>query len=323
MEMTYTVLENGLDFVLHSINDLAIANEDTVDEYEKKRLIKYSLLHLSSGIELILKSRLFKEHWTYVFADMNKAKKESLVNGDFQSVDNDTLIFRLENLCGIKIEQHYVLTLKNLRKRRNRAEHFSFNESILSIESSIHKSISIIIKFLVENYDVDDFNEEETTLFAQIKDNMRKLKKHYDDAKAIAHKILEQTGLSKYAIICPECQEVFLLREEDNVECYFCGYEDTGESAADNYIFNIMGIDEYSTVKDGGEYPLYECPQCGENTFVLDSENERAFCFSCDFDCDGTELEFCSSCGALFYKSSGEGIGMCKNCIEYIFSKDD
>lgn len=117
MEMKYTVLENGLDFVLHSINDLIIANEDTVDEYAKKRLIKYSLLHLSSGIELILKSRLFKNHWTYVFADMNKAKKELLMSGDFQSVDNDTLFSRLENLCNIKIEQHDVITLKNLRKR--------------------------------------------------------------------------------------------------------------------------------------------------------------------------------------------------------------
>jgi len=69
MEMKYTVLENGLDFVLNSINNLTIASEDTTDEYAKKRLIKYSLLHLSSGIELILKSRLLKEHWTYVFAE--------------------------------------------------------------------------------------------------------------------------------------------------------------------------------------------------------------------------------------------------------------
>lgn len=320
--MKYTVLENGLDFVLNSINNLTIASEDTTDEYAKKRLIKYSLLHLSSGIELILKSRLLKEHWTYVFADMNKAKKELLVSGNFQSVDNDTLFTRLENLCSIKIKQNDVLTLKNLRNRRNRAEHFDFNESILSVESSIHKSISILIKFLVVNYDVDDFSNDEGTLFAEIKDAMRNLTKHYDDAKAIAQKILEQTGLSNHAVICPECQESFLLRDI-NVKCYFCGFEDTGESAANNYINNIMGMDEYSTVKDGGEYPLYECHQCGENTFVLDSENGRALCFSCDFDCDVNELEFCSSCGSLFYKSDEESIGMCSNCIEYILSKDD
>ncbi|MCY6372409.1 hypothetical protein [Clostridium ganghwense] len=322
MKIKYTVLENGLDFVLCSINNLMIATEDTIDEYSKKRLIKYSLLHLSSGIELIFKSRLFKEHWTYVFADMNKAKKELLISGDFHSVDNNTLFSRLENLCSIKVEQHDVKILNNLRKRRNRAEHFDFNEPILSVESLIHKSISILIKFLVENYDVNDFCDEETTLFTEIKDAMRKLTKHYDDAKAIAQKMLNQTGLSEYAVICPECQEVFLLRD-DNVKCYFCGYEDTGESAADNYILNIMGIDGYSTVKHGGEYPLYECLQCGKDTFVLDSENERAFCFSCDFDCDVKELKFCSDCGSLFYESDGKGIGICPNCIEYKLGKDD
>lgn len=322
MVMKYTVLENGLDFVLNSINDLAIANEDAVEECSKKRLIKYSLLHLSSGIELVLKSRLFKEHWTYVFADMNKAKKELLVSGDFQSVDNDTLFVRLENLCNIKIEQNDVLALKNLRKRRNRAEHFELNEPILSLESSIHKSISIIIKILVDIYDVDDLSDEESILFAEIKDAMRKFTKHYDDAKSIAQKMLEQTELSKYAVICPECQEFFLYRD-NNVKCYFCGYEDTGESAARNYIFNIMGMSEYSTVKDGGEYPLYGCPQCGNDAFVLDSENERALCFSCDFNCDVKELDFCNSCGTLYFKFNQESVGICPNCIDYKLSKDD
>lgn len=322
MEMKYTVLENGLDFVLHSINDLTIANEDTTDEDAKKRLIKYALLHLSSGIELVLKSRLFQEHWTYVFADMNKAKKELLESGDFKSVDNDVLLTRLENLCNIKIEQHNVRTLKNLRKRRNRAEHFDFNEPILSVESLIHKSISILIKFLVENYDVDGFCDEESILFTEIKNSMRKLTKHYDDAKTIAQKMLEQTGLSEYSCICPQCQESFLLRDDD-VKCLFCGYEDNGESAANNYIFNIMGLDKYSTVKDGGEYPLYDCPQCGKETLVVMEENEGAFCFSCDFNCDNDEVKFCSSCGSFFYETNGESIGLCENCIEYKFGKDD
>lgn len=320
--MKYTVLENGLDFVLHSINELTIANEDTTDENAKKRLIKYALVHLSSGIELVLKSRLFQEHWTYVFADMNKAKKELLESGDFQSVDNDTVFARLENLCSIKIEQHYLQILKNLRKRRNRAEHFDFNESILSVESSIHKSISILIKLIVENYNVDDFCDAESTLFIEIKNAMKKLTKHYDDAKIIAQKMLEQTGFSKYAIICPECQESF-LHVDNNVKCYFCDYEDTGESAANNYIYNIMGMDEYSTVKHGGEYPLYECPECQQDTFVLDSDTERALCFSCGYDCDVDYLKFCSCCGSLFYESIKEGIGLCSDCIRNKLGDDD
>jgi len=323
MEMKYTVLENGLDFVLNSINNLTIANEDTTDEDAKKRLIKYALLHLSSGIELVLKARLFQEHWTYAFADMNTAKKELLLSGDFKSVDSETLLARLENLCNIKVEQHNIKTLRDLRKRRNRAEHFDFNESILSVESSINKSISILIKLLIENYNIDNFCDEESNLFDEIKDSMRKFTKHYDNSKAIAQKILEQKGLAKNVVICPECQESFLHRDVD-VKCYFCGYEDTGESAANNYIFNIMGMDEYSTVKDGGEYPLYECPECQNETLVLDSENERALCFSCDLDCNIKDIGICSDCCSPFYSYGYEkDIGICSNCIQNKLDNDD
>jgi len=59
-----------------AVNDLSIINEASTDDETKKHLIKYSLLHLSSGIELVLKHRLLQEHWTYVFTDMNKAKKK-------------------------------------------------------------------------------------------------------------------------------------------------------------------------------------------------------------------------------------------------------
>lgn len=65
MEKHYRVLENGLDFILMAVNNLTISNESNIDYEARKRLIKYSLLYLSSGIELVLKYRLLREHWTY------------------------------------------------------------------------------------------------------------------------------------------------------------------------------------------------------------------------------------------------------------------
>ena len=104
MEMNYTVLENGLDFVFMSARNLSVINEASIGDEEKKLLIKYSLLHLSSGIELVFKHKLLQEHWTYVFADMNKAKKEVLQSGEFKSADSETIIERLKNLCDIENE---------------------------------------------------------------------------------------------------------------------------------------------------------------------------------------------------------------------------
>ena len=321
MEMDYTVLENGLDFVLMAINNLTIINENSPDDEANKRLMKYSLLHLSSGIELVFKHRLLQEHWTYVFADMNKAKKEALQSGDFKSADSETIIERLKNFCDIGLTQEEIKDLRNLRNRRNKAEHFNLNEHILSIESSIHKSITILIRVIVEHYDLDDFNDEENELFAQIKALLRQSQQHYNDAIVIAQKELEQTGMKNYATTCPECEEDFLLRD-DGVKCIFCGYEATGEEAARDYIHNVLGISEYETVKDGGEFPQYECPACDNEALVFDVEKGKAICFACDYDDDISKFSSCSHCGKPFVDTE-DGICICPMCADHIFNKDD
>ncbi|CVK19211.1 TFIIB-type zinc ribbon-containing protein [Sporomusa sphaeroides] len=318
--MQYTVFENGLDFILSAINNLSVANEGAIDEAEKKRLIKYALLHLSSGIELVFKHHLLQENWTYVFADMNKARKKDLETGDLKSADSETIIGRLENLCDINLNESDKRCLKNLRGRRNKAEHFKLDENILSIESSIHKSISILIKFIAEHYDIEEFSEEERQLFFEIKDAMRGLTQHYDDAKLLARKELEQSGES--AIICPECKEKFLVIDGGSVKCCFCKYEDSGESAAEDYVNNVLGMDAYSTIKDGGEYPLYTCLECGCESFVFDYEKGTAICFSCGHQCDIDELSFCSCCGALLYNHA-DCIEICSDCLDYKINKDD
>lgn len=321
MELDYTVLENGLDFVLMATNNLTIINKNDPDDEANKRLVKYSLLHLSSGIELVFKHRLLQEHWTYVFADMNKAKKEALQSGDFKSADSETIIERLKNLCDIELTQEEKRDLHNLRNRRNKAEHFNLNESILSIESSIHKGISVLIRVIIDYYDLDEFNDEETELFSQIKALLCQSQKHYNDAIAIAQKELEQMGMEKYVTLCPECEENFLLRD-DGAKCVFCGYEATGEQAARDYIHHILGISEYETVKDGGEFPQYQCPACDYEALIFDVEKGKAICFACDYEDDLSNLSSCSYCGKPLIDTE-DGISICPNCADYIFNKDD
>jgi ribosomal protein S27E len=321
MKTDYTVLENGLDFILMAVNSLSIINEAGIDDEAKKRLIKYSLLHLSSGIELVLKHKLLQEHWTYVFADMNKAKKEALPSGDFKSADSETIIERLKNLCDIELTQEEIKNLHNLRNRRNKAEHFNLNEHILSIESSIHKSISVLIRVIVEHYNLNEFTDEESELFSQIKTLLRQSQQHYNDAKTIAQKELEQTGMENCVIKCPNCEEIFLLRD-NGVMCVFCGYEATAEEAAQDYITNILGISEYETIKEGGEFPQYECPECDNDSLVYDAKNKRVICFSCNYEDAMSNITFCSDCGDLFVDTE-DGICICYSCSDLRFHKDD
>jgi len=319
--MDYTVLENGLDFVLMATNNLMIINENSQDDEANKRLMKYALLHLSSGIELIFKHRLLQEHWTYVFADMNKAKKETLQSGEFKSADNETIIERLKNFCDIELTSEETKDLRNLRNRRNKAEHFNFREPILSIKSSIHKNISILIRVIAEHYNLDEFTDGENELFSQIKTLLRQSQEHYNDAIIIAQKEIKQMGMEKNVTICPECEEDFLLRD-DGVKCIFCSYDATGEEAARDYIHNVLGISEYETVKDGGEFPQYDCPECDNESLVYDTDNNRVICFSCDYEDDMSKVSFCGDCGRLFIDTE-DGIGICYTCADIRFHKDE
>ena len=98
--VNYTLRENGLDFIYESLKGLVNLNGNSnVDENEKKRILKYSLLHLSSGMELVFKNILLEEHWTYVFQDMNKAQLRF-------SSSRSSLFFFCQNQAKLKVLHH-------------------------------------------------------------------------------------------------------------------------------------------------------------------------------------------------------------------------
>ena len=108
-KVKFDLLENGLDFVneaLHAIN--ATSNH--------KRL-KYSIIHLCSGIELIFKEILIKKDWKLIFNDPAEAKEELLQTGNFDSVTFNQAINRLENKCKVTIDQDDKKVLSELRKK--------------------------------------------------------------------------------------------------------------------------------------------------------------------------------------------------------------
>ncbi|MBO4870249.1 MAG: hypothetical protein J5585_11115 [Clostridia bacterium] len=87
---------------------------------------------------------------------------------------------------------------------------------------------------------------------------------------------------------------------------------------AKEFIENELGINEYRCVKDGGEFPLYECPECRDEQLVFDAERGKYHCFSCGHNFTDEDLSFCERCGRLMY-NKGEPI--CDNCIRDTFAR--
>ena len=327
--MGLTMLENGLDFIIDSILHLKKAEKD--DCKVKEQEIKYSLLHLSSGIELILKSRLYREHWTYIFSDMNKANRECLDNGSFRSVESGVIIDRLERLCEIQIDKKSKEAFESLRRLRNQMEHFTIKDNFPAVEACINNSLGAINKFIVDNYNDftspisvsfkydDEFGltELEEKLIEELIKHTAELKEHYEDALKIATAKAEDEVLSEELVECPSCKETFLkcgYKNSNKCHCFFCAYEEDGERVANEYLSIIQGLNKYEIIKNGGEYPVYECPECGRDSFI--SVNGRYMCFSCGMYYYENEVTFCDECGRMYLKKD-EDLGICSSCIEY------
>src|SRR4051812_44192212 len=77
------LVENGLDFLQRSLSEV-------------KKNPKYSVIHFSSGIELLLKARLLHEHWSLVVVKPGEITKQQFLSGDFESVSPRKCMERIE-----------------------------------------------------------------------------------------------------------------------------------------------------------------------------------------------------------------------------------
>jgi len=325
MLFEYTVLENGLDFILTAISDLSKTDESALDSKASKRHIKYSLLHLSSGIELVFKYKLLHKNWAYVFKDMDKAKKERLESGDFVSVGSDVIVKRLENLCDIKLAKNDADIISTLRRKRNNAEHFSLQDDISTLKGLIHSCITVLIRIILDHYDTSEFADEERDLLSEIRSSLHKLDLHYGDALAIAQNELDQSGMESEVLTCPQCLEEFLLIDSESYDgyggakCSSCSYEAQAEDAARDYISKVMGVTEHEIATVfGGEIPLYDCPDCNDWSLVFDEANDNAICFACGLNADCVVLLTCSDCEKRFVcvQYAGDDSASCPECGE-------
>lgn len=85
---------------------------------------KYSVINFYSGLELFLKARLLKEHWTLCAADVGQVEKSKFTAGDIVTVGLDEAGNRLAKIVGSPLSKDEMRVYNKLRMRRNQAVHF-------------------------------------------------------------------------------------------------------------------------------------------------------------------------------------------------------
>lgn len=313
----FTLLANGLDFIWSAVENLGTASS--------KRELKYAVLHLCSGIELVLKERLRLEYWSLVFQDPSKADRRQYEAGRFFSVKFKDCIDRLRDDCGVDISDQERQELLSFRDKRNRMEHFDVVDTADAITAASTVGLSFLVDFINSELYPEDLEEEEAELLKSIRRKLGEFKAFVENRWAVIEEILEQTQTA--IVTCPRCrQDASVL--DDGATCLFCGYQAADEEAADSYIFELLGMDYHTTVKRGGEWPRYECPSCLQNTLVNTAEVGGQFparefvCFRCgEVWMEGT-LEHCQRCARLYAPREG-GMEICSECFDSIIKAED
>lgn len=309
------LLENGLDFLNEALLSLVADNE--------KIKLKYTILHICAGVELILKQILFDQRWQWIFHDPNKANENNLKTGNFQSVNYNDLLKRLQEV-GIEIPGPVKAHICELRKKRNIIEHYSLLPEMLD---GLRGNISIV---LMDVIDLIKTHIEDNKLTPIARRLHGKVKRNASRFEEYSQKIIERykkvldAEVDRGALImqCPNCfQPTLVSHVEEKVKCLFCSYTADAEETADDYLEKIEGINAYEVITDGGEYPLFTCPSC-ETTCLIRKNDGSYFCFKCHAEWEAEELRNCICCGCL-YENSTEDLGLCPKCFEQGISKDD
>lgn len=310
----FDLLENGLDFVTSGLEHILSDNSP--------HQLKYAILHLSAGTELLLKEVLKNEHWSLIFENANSAKFDLLNTGEFKSVDFETLLIRLTNVCEIELSEKEKSILRQLKKLRNKIEHFEFNENVKAIKSLSSKVLCLILSFINSNFDFKSLSSTSQDYVERLREALAKFKEFANLRAAQIKSDLELAQKDFKIESCPLCrQSAFVLNEP--LECLFCGYSDEPQKVAILYAENILGESSYICMTDGGDFPVIDCIHCDEiDTFVAKG-SEGYVCFNCFETNQNDDLKSCNECGQIFESDIKDGLDICEYCAEYLFNKSD
>lgn len=312
--MQITLIENGFDFIMSALEHARLGETGN---------LKYTVLHLSNGVELILKEKLRTEHWSLLFADINKANEDAFKTGDFKSVDFDDCITRLEKISKVNLESH-VEVLRKIRRVRNRLQHFEYKGSRDEVIPIIVKTWSFVLDF-IHDYLPHVVTDQNATI-----DKIRQLMIENEDFVTgrftdIQPEVEEFKKYSNAVLECPHCLEnTLLIPGGENPHCLFCRYSASAEEVCEDWCLEFFGILD---PKEESMYPhKFTCPSCGSEMLVQQEfggmypPDPGWVCFYCGETWDYDDIAFCSVCGRP-YHSIDDG-GICSDCIQEQMRRD-
>lgn len=272
------ILENGLDFVLHSLRPPVDLNQ----EAEEEILPKYLVLNLAAATELVLKARLCKEHWSLIFQNPDKASGDRLHSGEFCSAAFDTCVVRLERICGVTFPIADREVLRELRARRNCYQHLRILPEPRAATPLAAKVLDFLLNFLEHWFGSDDFTPSSQEALGKLRPRLSEFCELRETRLAQLESQLQALSSVGRIERCVACGER-TLELNPTVKCLFCNWSGSANEAA-----LIQSEEEEARRKESlyqqSLFPMpplpyvcvRQCEGCGVEAIVSRSADERA-----------------------------------------------
>ena len=305
------LVENAFDFLFKSISEI----EDQP---------KYSVIHFYAAVELFVKARLMKEHWSLIVSQRQEADWDNFIAGDFQSATLTEAADKLKKVVGSSLSKAELDAFKEVSNDRNKMVHF-FHEANFEEESGKFK-LDIIRKelrawFFLHQLLITKWNDEFSSWNNKIIELDTELRKLKEFLRAIFDNLKPKIEENKKKGIpyhkCPSCgfkaQE---LCEDKNTiyeaKCLVCGLVEKS--------LNIQcpECEGAVTMKVEG---FGQCPSCAKNLepedvadALIDSSAAHIAVKEGDGSWDAGNCRECGGYHTVAHTENDEWI--CASCFE-------
>lgn len=278
------LVDNGFDFL-----------ERAIDEFDSKP--KYSVVHFSIALELILKARLVYEHWALIVD--GKPDLRSFKQGSFKSINYSEIISRIEGVLDIVIPKEVRDVFASIGDHRNRMVHF-FHEidrgkknEKLTEKIAVEQSIAWYhLRQLLVGWDpiFSAHNDRIQRLNIKMQKHKRYLEIVYHQKKT---EIENDIKKGKIYVSCPRCTfnaSLLTLLSTDVFEgsCKVCAYQ-----------MNVVAVECSSCRTEiklsSDNLPDFHCPKCNE---LIETEEIKDRFMSHNHDSFPLEIN-CAICSGL------------------------
>lgn len=328
-EVLNALVTNGFDFLERSAAEL-------VQEQ------KFSIAHFATGLELLLKAGLFREHWTLIGVHPHSCAWTSVKDGSVRTIQASDLCGAITSTTGEPLK-HQDKAFRTVFDHRNRVLHWAPDGDLTATVAEQCRAWHHLRGLLTDSWQED---------FAPYKNRIEKIEKLLLAHRSYLDVRFEQqetklTGMGKARrlLSCPSCnfRSGVAEKSEDRVvpfECLVCGFQGSAARFACRGLFALDDLpvlececgerhdrqdllDELDPTPalSPKEMSTYEadrghCGECSGFEATVAPDGAGYICVACGTRFDSEDSSHCEHCDTRWFGWDNEGSGLsgCELC---------